>query len=163
MTLFKVVALADHRHHWQAAAEWSFDAWHHEFPSDTVQTYLDQFALAASNTDRLIEIYAAISDDDLLLGVATLIDDDELPDVTEPGPWLAAVYVAPGARKQKIGAALVEKIVCRARELGYSKLFLYTEHAEHWYETKGWVKLRDTVFLNLHHTVMQLELGESLN
>ena len=158
MISFKVVALAEHPDHWQQAAEWSFTAWQHEFPSDTVQTYLDQFALAATKPKRLLEIFAAISDDDRLLGVATLVDDDELPDATEPGPWLAAVFVRPEARKSTIGSSLVQTAVSRARELGYAKLFLYTEHAENWYKTKGWTKIRDTIFLGLHHTVMQLDL-----
>lgn len=158
MISFKVVALAEHQHHWQTAAEWSFAAWQHEFPSDTVQTYLDQYALAASKPEKLIEIYAAIDSDDKLLGVATLVDDDELPDAPEPGPWLAAVFVAPDARKFGAGSALVDRVVSRTRELDHSKLYLYTEHAQAWYLNKGWTKIRDTVFLGLHHTVMQLDL-----
>lgn len=158
MKSFKVVALAEHPHHWQTAAEWSFAAWHHEFPSDTVQTYLDQYELAASKPDTLIEIYAAVDINDKLLGVATLVDDDELPDAPEPGPWLAAVFVTPDARKHGAGSALVEHVTSRARALGHKRLFLYTEHAQDWYLGKGWSKVRDTVFLGLHHTVMQLEL-----
>ena len=158
MISFKVVALAEHPHHWQTAAEWSFAAWQHEFPTDTVQTYLDQYSLAASKPEKLIEIFAAIDSDDNLLGVATLVDDDELPDAPEPGPWLAAVFVAPDARKFGVGSALVERVVSRTRELNYSTLYLYTEHAQIWYRDKGWTKIRDTVFLGLHHTVMQLDL-----
>ncbi len=158
MISFKVVVLAEHPHHWQTAAEWSFAAWHHEFPTDTVQTYLDQYSLAASKPEKLIEIFAAIDSDDNLLGVATLVDDDELPDAPEPGPWLAAVFVAPDARKFGVGSALVERVVSRTRELNYSTLYLYTEHAQIWYRDKGWTKIRDTVFLGLHHTVMQLDL-----
>lgn len=158
MISFKVVALAEHPHHWQTAAEWSFTAWQHEFLTDTVQTYLDQYSLAASKPEKLIEIYAAIDSHDNLLGVATLVDDDELPDAPEPGPWLAAVFVTPDARKFGAGSALVERVVSRTRELGYSKLYLYTEHAQAWYLDKGWTEIRDTVFLGLHHTVMQLDL-----
>ena len=158
MISFKVVSLAEHPHHWQTAAEWSYAAWHHEFPSDTVQTYLDQYALAASEPEELIEVYAATDSHGNLLGVATLVDDDELPDAPEPGPWLAAVFVAPDARKLGVWSALVDRVVNRARDLDHKKLFLYTEHAQTWYLNKGWVKVRDTVFLGLHHTVMQLEL-----
>ena len=158
MISFKVVALAEHPHHWQTAAEWSFAAWHHEFPSDTVQTYLDQYRLAASNPERLIEIYAAVDSDNKLLGVATLVDDDELPDAPEPGPWLAAVFVTPDARKFGVGSALVEHVSNRARELGYPEIYLYPEHQELWYASKGWTKIRDIIFLGLHHTVMQLDL-----
>ena len=159
MTKYKVVALCEHPTHWQLAARWSFDAWQHEFPSDTVQTYLDQYSFAASKPERLIEIYAAISDQNQLLGVATLIDDDELPDATEPGPWLAAVFVTPTERKVGIGSALVNHIVHRARELNFATLYLYTEFAEDWYQQKDWTKIRDTEFLGLKHTVMQLRLA----
>ena len=131
----------------------------HEFPSDTVQTYLDQYALAACEPEELIEVFAAIDSQDNLLGVATLVDDDELPDAPEPGPWLAAVFVKPEARNSQIGSELVTNVVDRARELGYQKIYLYTEHAEDWYRKKGWIKIRDIVFLGLHHTVMQLELN----
>ena len=122
-------------------------------------TYLDQYALAASESEELLEVFAAIDSQDDLLGVATLVDDDELPDAPEPGPWLAAVFVTPDARKLGVGSALVEHVVNRAQELGYSKIYLYTEHQELWYASKGWTKIRDIIFLGLHHTVMQLELN----
>lgn len=161
MAKFKVESLADFPEHWQNAAQWSFVAWQHEFPSDTVQTYLDMYALAASQpTNRLVEVYAAISNDNELLGVATLIDDDELPGANEPGPWLAAVFVKPESRKFGIGSALVQRVVDRAVELNYPTLYLYTEFAESWYLTKGWTKIRSTLFLGLLHTVMRLELSE---
>ncbi len=123
-----------------------------------MQTYLDQYALAASKPEKLIEIYAAIDNQENLLGVATLVDDDELPNAPELGPWLAAVFVAPDARKFGVGSALVDRVVGRSRELGYPTLYLYTEHTQAWYLDKGWVKIREIVFLGLHHTVMQLEL-----
>jgi N-acetylglutamate synthase-like GNAT family acetyltransferase len=158
MISFKVVALAEHPHHWQTAAEWSFAAWHHEFPSDTVQTYLDQYALAQSKPEQLLEVFAAVTDKDQLLGLSTLVHDDELPDAPEPGPWLAAVFVTPDARKLGVGSALVQHVVNRARELDYPKIYLYTEHQENWYASTGWVKIRDIIFLGLHHTVMRLDL-----
>ncbi len=158
MNSFKVASLAEHPHHWQTAAEWSFEAWKHDFPSDTAQTYLDQYALAASESEELLEVFMAIDSQVNLLGVATLVDDDELPDAPEPGPWLAAVFVTPDARKFGVGSALVEHVVNRARELGYPKIYLYTEHQENWYASKGWSKIRDIIFLGLDHTVMQLEL-----
>lgn len=161
MAKFKVESLADFPEHWQNAAQWSYAAWQHEFPSDTVQTYLDMYSFAATQpTNRLVEVYAAISQDNELLGVATLIDDDELPDANEPGPWLAAVFVEPGSRKFGIGSALVQRVVDRATELNYPTLYLYTEFAENWYVTKGWTKIRPTLFLGLLHTVMRLELPE---
>ena len=158
MISFKVVSLSEHPHHWQTAAEWSYEAWQHDFPSDTVQTYLDQYALAQSKPEQLLEVFAAVTDKDQLLGVSTLVHDDELPDAPEPGPWLAAVFVTPDARKLGVGSALVQQVVNRARELDYPKIYLYTEHQENWYASTGWVKIRDIIFLGLHHTVMHLDL-----
>ncbi|NQV96434.1 MAG: GNAT family N-acetyltransferase [Acidimicrobiaceae bacterium] len=158
MQTFDVKPLALFPQHWQQAAEWAYAAWHHEFPDDTVHTYLDQYALAASNSGRLLEIHGAITAQDELLAIGTLVDDDDLPGATEPGPWLAAVYVTPNARQSGIGSTIVQHIVDRSCELGYSSLFLYTENQQDWYREKGWVRVRETLLNNLAHTVMRLDI-----
>ena len=159
MRTFQVKPLAQFPRHWQQAAEWAFAAWQHEFPADTAQTYLDQYALAASNSSRLLEIHAAITAQDELLAIGTLVDDDDLPGATEPGPWLASVYVTANARQAGIGSTIVQHIVDRSRELGYSSLFLYTETQQDWYREKGWVRVRESLLNNLAHTVMRLDIA----
>lgn len=151
---FRIVALADHPSLWQQAAEWSFDAWRHEFPRDTAQTYLDQYALAANPGDRLVEVYAALDPADRLLGLTTLVDDDELPGVIEPGPWIAAVWVHPSSRTIGVGGALVRHATLRAQSLGVGDLFLYTEDQQAWYERKGWQRVREASLNGLPVTVM---------
>ncbi|MFM8810809.1 MAG: GNAT family N-acetyltransferase [Actinomycetota bacterium] len=153
-----IVPLAEHPHLWREAARWSFDAWRHEFPHDTEQTYLDQYARAANPSGRLIEVYAALDRDDSLRGLATLVDDDDLPGAIEPGPWLAAVFVHEGARRSGIGSRLVSHVTQRARELGHRELYLYTEHAVDWYRGKGWTVVRETTLNDLPHTVMRRDL-----
>lgn len=157
---FRVVSLADRPEHWQLAAEWSHDAWRHEFPADTVQTYLDQYALAASPGERLVEVYAAIDPANQLLGLTTLVDDDELPGVVEPGPWLAAVWVHPDHRRRGTGGSLVRHATLRAHSLGVSELFLYTEDQQAWYEAKGWQRVRDATLNGHAVTVMTKRLLE---
>ena len=156
---FRIVALAEHRHLWQQAAEWSFEAWYHEFPQDTVQTYLDQYALAARPGDRLVEVYAAIDSSSRLLGLTTLVDDDELPGVIEPGPWIAAVWVHPSSRTIGVGGALVRHATLRACSLGVRDLYLYTEDQQAWYERKGWQRVRDASLNGLPVTVMTKQLS----
>ena len=155
---FRIVALADRRELWHEAAEWSFRAWRHEFPNDTVQTYLDQYALAANPGNRLVEVYAALGTDDRLLGLTTLVDDDELPGVTEPGPWIAAVWVDPPTRSIGVGGALVRHATLRARSRGVRELFLYTEDRAAWYEQKGWRQIREASLNGLAVTVMSRRL-----
>ena len=156
---FRIVALADHRELWQVAAEWSHQAWRHEFPQDTVETYLDQYALASNAGDRLVEVYAALDPLGQLLGLTTLVDDDELPGVTEPGPWIAAVWVDPSSRTTGIGGSLVRHATLRATSLGVRDLYLYTEDQQAWYERKGWQRVREASLNGLAVTVMTKRLS----
>ncbi len=113
------------------------------------------FTATGTYANRFVEVFAALNQADELLGLATLVDDDELPGATEPGPWLAAVFVVPEARKLGVGSALVDHVVSRSRELGYAEMFLYTEHQDQWYQKKGWSYLRDTLFNDIKHVVMR--------
>ena len=151
---FHIVALAEHPEHWEQAARWSYEAWKHEFPNDTEKTYLDQFGLAADPGNRLVEVYAAVSPANQLLGLTTLVDDDELPGVSEPGPWIAAVWVHPSQRTIGVGGSLVRHATLRARALGVAELYLYTENQQAWYERKGWRRLREAALNGLPVTVM---------
>jgi uncharacterized protein (DUF952 family)/GNAT superfamily N-acetyltransferase len=156
LTAFSITHIKEVPHLHQQAAEMSRVAWKHDFPEDTTQTYLDMFTVSGTYTGRFVEVFAAINQADELLGLATLVDDDELPGATEPGPWLAAVFVVPEARKLGVGSALVDHVVSRSRELGYAELFLYTEYQDQWYQKKGWSYLRETLFNDIKHVVMQI-------
>lgn len=156
---FRITALAEHPEHWEQAAQWSFEAWNHEFPNDTVQTYLDQYTLAANPGDRLVEVYCALGSNDRLLGLTTLVDDDELPGVIEPGPWIAAVWVHPDVRLHGVGGSLVLHATLRAHARGVGDLCLYTEDQQAWYERHGWKRVRDTMLNALPVTVMTKRLS----
>ena len=153
-----VVPISDRRDLWDEAARWSVEAWRHEFPDDTPQTYLDQYAQMTHPHGRLIEVYAAVDRSGSLRGLATLVDDDDLPGAIEPGPWLAAVFVHPDARRSGIGSRLVEHVTMRAARLGHQRLYLYTEHSVDWYRSKGWSVVRETTLNGLPHTVMEKTL-----
>ena len=155
LTAFSVTHIKEVPHLHQQAAEMSRHAWKHDFPEDTLQTYLDMFTATGTYANRLVEVFAAINQADELLGLATLVDDDELPGATEPGPWLAAVFVVPEARKLGVGSALIDHVVSRSRELGYSEIFLYTDHQQKWYEKRGWTYTRDTLLNDMKHVVMR--------
>jgi uncharacterized protein (DUF952 family)/N-acetylglutamate synthase-like GNAT family acetyltransferase len=156
---FNVRNIAQTPQHWDQAAQWGFAAWAHEFPNDTVQTYLDLYSLSAGTSGRLAEPFVAVDLDDNLLGCISLVDDDELPDATEPGPWVAALFVHPSAREHGVGNALLRHLYSRATELGFNQLFLYTQDKQSWYEQKGWHHVRNTALNQLPHVVMQLELN----
>ena len=79
-----------------------------------------------------------------------MVIDDDLPGATEPGPWLAAVYVLPSHRGKGAGRALVESVSARVE----GGLWLYTEHEEQWYESMGWERVRESEINGHRVTVM---------
>lgn len=149
--------ITDIPQHWAQAAQWASAAWSPTWPEDTPQYYMAQYAQSGPSNTRLLEVYAAIGPEDRLLGTATLIDDDELPDAIELGPWLAAVYVDPEARRMGVGRALIDYIAKRAWALGYSKLYLYTHDQQAWYEKAGWIYLRQSRIHGTPQVVMMIE------
>jgi GNAT superfamily N-acetyltransferase len=142
-------------------ARWCLEEWADEFPDDTVQTYLDLFALADRDPDSLPVVLMSADDDGTPTGTATLVDDDELPDATESGPWLAAVFVRPDLRGRGLGGALVAAAEREALRLGFADLYLYTSDATDWYRTRGWEHVRTAVLRQTPVTVMHRRLGES--
>jgi GNAT superfamily N-acetyltransferase len=138
------------------SARWAVEQWKRDFPYDTVDWYVNLYNAADAAT-ALPVVHAALLNDEFV-GTASLIADDELPDAPEPGPWIAAVFVAQWARRQGIGEALIDSLTARARELGFSTVYLYTEHGAPWYEKMGWTRLRVTRLSDHDVTVMSLQL-----
>jgi uncharacterized protein (DUF952 family)/GNAT superfamily N-acetyltransferase len=159
LNTFSVVNISHAPHHWQRAAELSVTEWKKYFPNDTVQTYFDLYGLTGQYEGHIAETYIAVNPTDELLGMATLVDDDELPESSEPGPWLAAVLTVPSTRRNGVGSILVQQVVQRAYQLGHHELFLYTSDQQEWYAKKGWIPIRETPLNGIAHTVMRLPLG----
>ena len=140
-------------------ARWSVDEWTGDFPDDTEGTYLSLYAEAMRDPDVLPVVLVAV-DEGELLGTAALVADDELPDATEPGPWLAAAYVTPDARQMGVGTRLVTAIEEEARRLGFIELFLYTHARHEWYQRRGWRVVRHSGLRTGPVTVMRRDLRD---
>jgi GNAT superfamily N-acetyltransferase len=140
------------------SARWAVEQWKRDFPYDTVDWYLNLYDAADSALSLPVVLAALLNDE--FVGTGSLIADDELPDAMEPGPWIAAVFVAEWARRQGIGEALIHSLTSRARELGFSTVYLYTEHGAPWYEKMGWTRLRVTQLSDHNVTVMSLQLND---
>lgn len=138
-------------------AHWSLAEWVHDFPDDTIEWYLDLYE-EASQVRGLPSVFVAHLDGKLA-GTASLVADDELPDAVEPGPWVAAVFVTPPARRKGVGEALVCAAIDRAREMGFAEVFLYTSDGAEWYRSSGWEVVRTTVLAGHPVTVMVHRTG----
>ena len=123
-------------------AQWSLDEWNRDFPADTIDWYLDLYE-EAERVSILPVVLAAFVNGEVA-GTASVITDDELPDATEPGPWLAAVFVTPKFRGQGVGTGLATEAVKRARALGHTDVYLYTRSRMSMYERLGFTVLRQS-------------------
>jgi GNAT superfamily N-acetyltransferase len=130
-------------------AQWCVDEWPHLFPEDTVRWYLDMYGEADTSGELPPHALVAI-DGDEVVGTASLVPDDELPDANGAGPWVAAVYVVPGHRRHGVGRALLEAV--HARITGDA--WLYTEGGTQWYESMGWTRVRESAVNGHRVTVM---------
>jgi predicted N-acetyltransferase YhbS len=140
-------------------AQWSINAWGDDFPDDSINTYVDLYQTAISDQLTLPCVFVAWNDDMEPVGTITLIENDDLPDATEPGPWLAALYVAPEYRKQGVGHVLVDMVTSTARSLGHEEIYLYTSDKVDWYLKIGWNTVRAANLANHQVMVMQLQLN----
>ncbi|MBT5413254.1 MAG: GNAT family N-acetyltransferase [Rhodospirillaceae bacterium] len=77
------------------------------------------------------------------LGTAAL-KSDSLGAEIAPGPWLAALLVAPERRGQGVGRALVAAVEAEARRLGYSALYASTDSARSILIRRGWARIGET-------------------
>ena len=138
-------------------AEWSLAEWAVDFPDDTIDWYLDLYEQSARG-DGLPVCLAALVDG-RPVGTASLIADDELPGATEPGPWVAAVFVEPASRRGGAGAALVAEAARRGHDMGFDEIYLYTETGASWYEKSGWQRVREAELAGHPVTVMVHRAG----
>ena len=75
-------------------------------------------------------------------------------------PWLGSLVVDPKYQRQGIGKALIATIKSNAKELGFSKLYLFTFDPRllDYYRNLGWRKIGMDEFHGLPVTIMETDL-----
>ena len=137
----EVVELAHHLDLAPALARWHHDEWRHLYRGWDLAAATAELT-AMTTPGRIPTTYVAFAADgraiDDVLGSVSLIDDDELEGYRDVGPWLASLYVVPGARGRGVGRALTQMALERARSLGVARLHLFTAGQEAFYAALGW-------------------------
>jgi GNAT superfamily N-acetyltransferase len=157
----EVVLIPNDEEIWHQAATWCLAEWHDVWPQDTLHTYIEHYRATATEPNRLPLVLAAMEGQDLL-GVITLIDDDELPGATE-SPWLAACFVSAEHRGKGVGQLLVQECERLAAAMGHRALHLFTWSERHWYERQGWHVLREVDLGGRPTSVMVKDLVAQTN
>ena len=100
------------------------------------RTY-DQTLAAIKNCHKdKLPIRLIAMENNICTGTIALVENDlKCRNYT---PWLASLYVDVPFRSRKIAQQLIERIKIITGELGYTELFLRTEHASNYYKRLGW-------------------------
>ena len=151
--------LADVPQHTATVMTWIFN----QFGAAPGRTLPDVIAGAHrfAHSDRLPILFVASRDGEPL-GCVVLRDHD-LPGWDHLTPWLASLFVIPGARGQGIAAALARHLEGVAAGLGYARLYLHTPDAVAYYRRLGWTELAQSApdGKATHILYKTLALGES--
>jgi N-acetylglutamate synthase-like GNAT family acetyltransferase len=73
----------------------------------------------------------------VVLGTAALRVTD-LPGHDHLTPWLSGVFVLPGHQRRGVGTALCHQVEVCARQMGHSRLYLFTLDQQALYQRMGW-------------------------
>ena len=138
----RIEFIDQHREHIATLAAWHHEQWGHlydDWTLDAARTELETHARQRSLPTTLIAV-----DDGVALGSVSLVLEDA-PELCEHGsPWLANLYVVPGARGQGIGTQLVRAAVELAAQSGVAQLFLFTPEHAGFYRRLGWRQIART-------------------
>lgn len=151
---YQIVPIPDDANIMHTVASWSIEQWGSNFPNDSIDTYINLYKESLNSISGIPRVFVALNEHGSPIGTITFIADDELPRATEPGPWLAALFVFPECRGQGIGHALVKTVIEHSRALGHHTLYLYTADLMSWYEDMSWTRLRRTQLGDHEVTVM---------
>ena len=151
-----IADLADHEDVLPTLARWHFDQWGPLTGASSLEAYTELLE-TASKTRTVPSVLVAFADG-ALIGSATLLASD-LPVRPALTPWLAQLFVAPGRRRDGVGAALVTAVRERARRCGYARLYLFTSGTlPDYYARLGWGTMERVAYLGRERTVMDIAL-----
>ena len=91
------------------------------------------------------------------VGSSELIEHD-LDSRQDLTPWLAGVFVDPEFRGMGLGRRLVRTVEAKAADLGFSRIYCFTESAAAFYREIGWRRLATGRLFGRSITVLQREL-----
>ena len=147
--------LSDHQHYIPTLVDWFHDEWGHLNPGrkkddivKKIQTHL--------NKNQLPIIFIGIEKNELCGTVS--LRKFEMEGFEHFYPWLSSLYVPIEKRKKGIGKILVENCIEKAKKLGASELYLFTENHEEWYKKLGWQCIQKVTHRNYPATIMKITL-----
>ena len=145
--------LADVPHVIPTVAHWYYHQWPALFKD---QAQAVEEIKQVKHRDQIPLCLVEIQNNQVLGTAALLMEDmDTYPNYS---PWLACVYVLETCRGAGIGKKVVLAATEKARQLGFKKLFLWTDHKKNFYKKLGWEIITTTLYKTYQVTIMSIAL-----
>ena len=154
-----IYPLAEKPEYSQTCAAWSFGSWGCLQDDGSLDKSLSNSQERANNTDKIPLTWIGIVNKKIA-GMVSLVANDH-SDHPELSPWLASMFVHPEFRKKGYASQLIQRLHIEAKNLGYTKLYLFTPDADKLYEKNGWKvigQVRDPMGLREFESLMEIEL-----
>ena len=133
---FLIEPLTNHPQLIPLLAEWHHQEWQHLNPeSYDLQSRIKEYQEAASSSGLPSMLVA--HNNGQALGSVRLIKND-LDTHPELSPWLASLYVHPDYRRRGIATRLITELEDFTLQLGFQRLYLFTEDRQQMYQKLGW-------------------------
>lgn len=126
----KILNVRDNPEYLETAADYLSSKWEIDR-----QVYFDSVSDSISTYNELPR-WHLMEYDGKIIGSFGLIENDFMVR-KDLSPWLCALYIEPHMRGKELGAALLEHGRKEAQKMGFSKLYLCTDHIGY-YEKYGW-------------------------
>lgn len=142
--------------------QWIFDEWH-PYDATLTKTRLHDSYNKRLNNDRIPFVLVALRNTEPI-GTISLKEsgEPEFVEYANASPWMGSLHVAPSARNQGLGQALLSVVKIMAERLGYEELFFYTSNSANveWYSRRGAQVLERRPFRN--HSITMMKIAASL-
>jgi len=129
--MIEIVHISECESHIEVVSKWMQEEW------GTAKNYEFFHSIVSHSTDKqnLPQTFVAIENGEPIgtIGIwrCDMVSRQDL------FPWLSALYVVPEYRNNGVGRKLQDHLIKYVKELGFEKLYLYTD-IKNYYEKNGW-------------------------
>lgn len=117
-----------------------YNHWKKYNPALDLNTTIDKFKNQFTREEGLPIGYACYNEK-TLVGFCTL-QKNNLKKYPEIYPWICSVMIFDEYRRQGFGTQMLQEIATKAKELGYQKVYLWTDQAPEFYKKIGYTYLQ---------------------